>query len=196
MDPQSDEVGDVSATSISHLVGQRGVIDQVRVALDASHQDNLSFPTSLLLGSSGCGKTATAAVIASEMASGFHEILGQSLRHVSDLHLLLLKAKDKDVIHLDEAHEIPKQMQTSLYLALDKKCIVIDGYGTSPQKIPLHDFTLLMSTTDEFGVLAPLRDRCRLLLRFDFYSEEDLATIIVRRSKALGWDVHESLQAW
>lgn len=189
-----NEVGDVAPSSLSHLIGQRGVIDQVSVALDAAQMDGKRFDHSLLVGPPGCGKTALANVVAAEMATQMHEVLGQSLKHLSDLNALLLAARDHDVLHVDEAHELPKPMQTALYLALDKRRLVIGGKdGKSPQTIPLADFTLLLSSTDEYGLLQPLRDRCRLVLRFEFYANEELTTVLLQRIRALGWDIHEEL---
>ena len=52
---------------------------------------------------------------------------------------------------------------------------------------------MLLSTTDEYGLLQPLRDRCRLALRFEFYSPDELTTILLQRTRALTWDVHEEL---
>ena len=75
---------------------------------------------------------------------------------------------------------------------LDKRRIVVRG-GSSFQSLPLAEFTLLLGTTDEFCLLQPLRDRLRLLLRFEFYSPEELTKIIVHRAKALRWAVDESL---
>jgi Holliday junction DNA helicase RuvB len=55
--------------------------------------------------------------------------------------------------------------------------------------VPLTNFTLLLATTDEYKLLAPLRDRMRLTLRFDFYPPDDLAELTRRRAAALGWAV-------
>jgi len=40
-------------------------------------------------------------------------------------------------------------------------------------------------------LLQPLRDRMKLLLRFDFYSYEDLRTLIHQRCKALRWEIDD-----
>ena len=187
------EVGDVKPSSLNHLIGQHGVIDQVRVAIDAAHMDGKKFDHALLVGPPGLGKSALASVISQEMASGFHEILGQSISGPADLNALLLAAKDGSVIHVDEAHELGKEYQTALYLALDKRTLMISGKGRSPQSLPLADFTLLLSTTDEYGLLQPLRDRMKLVLRLQFLTVEDLTTVLIQRCRALGWDVHEEI---
>ena len=60
------------------------------------------------------------------------------------------------------------------------------------QSIPLANFTLLLGTTDEYALLQPIRDRMKLVLRFGFYSVEELAKIVTHRAKSLGWDIEES----
>jgi Holliday junction DNA helicase RuvB len=186
------EVNDIKPTSLSHIVGQRSVVNQVRVALDAAFQDGRKMENSLMVGPPGVGKSALANVIAQEMATDFHEVLGQSIAAPSDLNALLLLAQDKSVVHIDEAHELRKDFQTALYMALDQRKLLLSG-GKNIQSLPLNDFTLLLSTTDEFCLLQPLRDRMRLLLRFDFYSAEELSTVLKHRARGLGWTVDEEV---
>ena len=189
----STDVSDFQPTSLSHLIGQRNVIRQVEVALDACQQDCKRFDHAMLVGPPGLGKSVLAGVIAQEMAADFHEVLGQSLNNVADLNGLLLAARDKDIVFVDEAHEMKRMFQTALYLALDKQCVFIKGANSSPQGIPIGKFSLLLATTDEFCLLQPLRDRMKLLLRYEFYSEEELGQIIRHRGRALGWDIEETL---
>lgn len=177
----------VQPTSLTHLVGNKGVIEQVTVALDAAFQDNTRFPHSLLLGPPGMGKSTLASVISHEMAVPFHEVLGQTIRSPADLNSLLLQADDKSIVHIDEIHEAPHAIQTALYMAMDKRQIFVRGAG-SLTSLPLNDFTLLLSTTEEHELLQPLRDRLRLTLRFDYLDEADLLSAVHLRSTALGWD--------
>jgi Holliday junction DNA helicase RuvB len=188
----ASEVNSAAPSSLNHLIGQRGVIDQVRTALDAAFEDATRFDHSLLVGGPGLGKSQLAAVIAQEMATDFHEVLGQSITSIGDLNALLLGTKDKDIIHIDEAHELAKPLQTALYLALDKRTIYINTKN-STQGIPVSDFTLLLSSTDEYCLLQPLRDRMKLTLRFEFYSDEELSTLTRHRCHALGWEVDVGL---
>lgn len=189
-DRQTD-INQARPTSIRHIIGQQAVVEQVTVALDAAQQDGRKFDHSLLVGPPGAGKTALAQIIAQEMATDFIEVLGQSITSTADLNALLLQATDKAVVFVDEAHELPKSIQTALYLALDQRRVLLQGSrkGSTPVAIPLQDFTLLLASTDEYQLLQPLRDRMRLVLRFQFYEPDDLDRIARMRAAALGWEI-------
>ncbi len=188
----SKDIHDAAPSSLSHIVGQRSVVDQLRVALDASFEDQKRLDDCLLVGPPGLGKTQIASVVARELATKCHEALGQSITCPADLNALLLAAKDNELVFIDEAHELQKLFQTSIYLALDKRKVSVIS-SRSIQSIPLANFSLILGTTDEFSLLAPLRDRMRLVLRFQFYQVEDLTQIIVHRAKAVQWEIDNSV---
>jgi len=188
------ELNDASPLHLADMIGQSSVMAQVAVAIDAAHADHKKFDHALLVGAPGLGKSQTARLIAVEMGTELHEVLGQSISGPADLNALLLAAKDRDLIHIDEAHELEKEFQTALYLAMDQRRVILQTRAkTAPQGIPLNDFSLLLSTTDEFCLLQPLRDRMRLVLRFQFYTVEELTTVLGQRSHALGWPVEDGL---
>ena len=183
------ELHEATPSSLAHLIGMREVVSQVSVGIEAAFADNMKFDDSLLVGNAGCGKTQTAKVIAAEMASGFQEVLGQAISSSADLNSLLLSATERSVCLIDEAHELPKEQQTALFLALDQRRIAIGGGkgGRSSQSIDIANFTLLLATTDEYALLPPLRDRMKLTLRFGFYTDDELAILTRQRSRGLGW---------
>jgi Holliday junction DNA helicase RuvB len=187
------DINDFKPSSLSHLIGQRKVIEQVECALDAAQQDGKKFDHALMVGPPGLGKSALAQVVAEEMATGFHEVLGQALNTPAELNALLLGAKKRDIVFIDEAHEMKKDFQTALYLALDKQRIFVKTASGQPLGLPIADFTLLLATTDEFCLLQPLRDRMKLVLRYEFYSDEELAIVLLHRIKALGWSVDDAV---
>lgn len=191
---KTTEVNDVSPSCLSHLVGQQGVKAQVSVAIEAAFADQRRFDHGLLVGPPGLGKSAMAAVIAREMAADFTEVLGQSLKNLAELHAVLLRMKAGAILHIDEAHQLDKKTQTALYLALDKSRIFLEGRSSKlPESLYLADFTLLLSSTDEYSILQPLRDRMRLNLRFDFYGVDELVEVVRQRAKALRWDVPDEI---
>lgn len=193
---QKNEINEVQPSSLRHIVGQDGVKSVLSVAIDSSQMDSVTFPHALMVGGPGLGKTAIAQVLAAELATDFFEVLGQSIKHPSDLNSVLLAATPGSVVFIDEAHELKTEFQTALYLALDKRRIILSGGSKSsgtPQSIPLADFALLLASTDEHCLLQPLRDRMRLLLRFSYYCVEELTTVLLQRARALGWEIHEEL---
>lgn len=188
----SQDINDARPTSLSHIVGQQSVTAQLRVALDAAFEDGKKLDDCLLVGPPGTGKSQIASVLAMELAVKCHEALGQSITCAGDLNALLLSARDKEIVFIDEAHELQKVHQTALYLALDKRQVIVCG-TKAVQSIPLAGFSLLLGTTDEFCLLQPLRDRMKLVLRFQFYAVEELTQIVKHRAKALGWGINDAV---
>ena len=132
------DVNAFAPTSLRHLIGQTHVVKQVTVAIDAAQQDGWKFDHALLVGGPGLGKSAIAQVIAKEMATGCHEVLGQSLTSIVELNALLLSAKDRQIVFIEEAHELRKPLQTSLYLAMDKRQVFVKtGNNSTPVGIPI-----------------------------------------------------------
>ncbi len=189
------EINDIRPTSISHIIGQDHVRQVVALGLDYAHQEGRKFDHSMMVGPPGLGKTAMSQIIAQEMATDFTELLGQSFNSVADLNAVLLSATERSIVFIDEVHEMNKSLQTTLYLALDQRKILIPGGkgGSPPMSIPIQDFTLLLCTTDEYQLLQPLRDRMKLTLRFEYYSADELTQIVANRSRGLGWDIDEAV---
>lgn len=190
--PTAKDVQDIKPTSLRHLIGNDHVKQQVQVALDASFEDQVRFPDTLLTGPPGQGKSSFANVIAQELATTLHETLGQSVSGPAELNALLLGAKDGDLIHIDEVHELPTEQQTAIFICLDqRKLLVTNQQGAL--SIPLAKFSLLLSTTDPHKVLQPLRDRMRMVLELSYLSEAELAEVVQQRSRALGWIVADDI---
>lgn len=184
------EINDVAPTSLSHVAceSNRGVIEQCRVAIDAAFEDDRRLDDILLTGPPGVGKSSLSFVLSQEMAVPFHEVLGQNLRTAADLNNLLLSCESKSICLIDEVHEAPPAIQTALYMALDKRQIMVRG-GSSIQALPVADFTLIAATTEPYQILEPLRQRAKLHLELSFLSQSDLVTVVERRCRALSWDI-------
>jgi Holliday junction DNA helicase RuvB len=108
----------------------------------------------------------------------------------------MLLESEGGILFIDEIHSLSFAAQLDLLKAIEQKKIYL-GAGANgegrPNEITLGNFTLLAATTEEYGILPPLMDRFKLILRFDFYSDDDLAHIVSQRVKALGWKVQEGL---
>lgn len=171
------------------MVGQPGIVERVKVALDAAHMDGTPFPHTLAVGPAGTGKTQLAHLIAQEMQTDFFETLGESLSNAAQLNQFLLAGtqNDRSVLHIDEGHSIPKSQQTRLLIATSENKLVYEG-NNGPQSIPLGRFTLIISSTEQWSLLPPLISRMRIFA-FSFYSAAELATLLQRRVMGLGWEV-------
>ena len=186
------EINESTPSSLNHLIGNERVKNQVRVALDAGFQDGTRFPHAVLCGDAGLGKSTLAYVISQEMASPFQEVLGQNLQKPADLVAVLLKATDKSIVHIDECHELPRQIQTQLYICLDQRRLMLPSSG-SVSSIPLEDFTLLLSTTDEHRILPPLLSRMRLKFHLEFFTDIELERVVATRCRQLEWKVDDAI---
>jgi len=189
------DINDFRPSSLNHLVGQNSVKKQVSVALEAAFAEGPPVVPGhmLMLGPAGVGKTSMAHTVSAELANELIEVLGQNLSNQSELNATLLSLTDaRRCLFIDEGAEIPRSQQTSLLLALDQRKIVFQGRG-GPQHIKLPEFCLMMATTDPHSLISPLISRMRLILQFQYYSVPELSQIVLHRSRALGWDVHESV---
>lgn len=193
--PPPTDIHQAAPPTLNHYVGQRPVVSQIKVALDAAFADDQRFPHALLTGAPGLGKTLLSQIVAREMASEYHETLGQSLAQPSDLFGLMLQATDKSVVLVDEADELPPQIQTTLYRAVEERKLFISTSSSSrgARTIPLADFTLLLASNHEHSLVQPLRDRMKLTLRFEPYAEDELHELVRQRARALHWDVDDDV---
>lgn len=181
-----NDVNEIKISSLNQVVGQNSVKKLVEVALQASRFEGTKFPDSAFFGPPGLGKSMLANAIAEEMGTGFHEVLGQSIKTSADFHGLLMKAKDRDIILFEEAHLLDKAHMTQLLFCMDKKCISI----TASKKIinlPLPGITYFFATTDSQKLVQPLIDRCRLVLHYNYYTVEEIETILLNRLRELQW---------
>lgn len=186
-----NEVNSVAPTSLKHLVGMRQIVEQVQVSIDAAFADGTKFPSTLLVSEPGLGKSELCNVIKHEMAVEMHTVMGLSIGHISDLNSLLLGASDKDIIYINECDSLKPEFQVALYMAIDQGKLVLSGSksGRSPQSIRIPDVTFLLDTNFEFSLLPALRDRMKQTLYVPFYEQDELAEILRRRVRALGWSV-------
>jgi Holliday junction DNA helicase RuvB len=177
---------------LNHCHGQREAVALLRTALEAAWNDAGRLPHTLLTGPPGVGKTMFAHLMAKEMAVTLHERLGQTLDPAA-VSGLLIQARCKDVVFIDEAHELPPASQTVLYRAVDDRILFVRTRGDRTLTLPVADFTLVLATTDEYGLLQPLRDRCKLLIPFSYYGAAELCPIITQRASMMGIEVDSSV---
>ena len=179
--------------TINHVVGQDDAIRRFRVALEASWNDSSRLPHMLFTGGPGLGKTMLAHLAAKELGVQLHERLAQVVNTPGSLNGLLLQAKDKDLVFLDEVHELLPSSQTLLYQAMEGKRISVRARDERTFTMPLKDFTVVAATTDQFKLLGPLRDRFIVILPFTTYDDESLAEIVAQRAHLIGLQIDDGI---
>jgi Holliday junction DNA helicase RuvB len=175
---------------LDQFVGQDHVVAAVKVALDATRHDGGRFPHALLVGPPGLGKSNLVQIVANELGVDLRETLAQSLLQSIDLATLLLEAESRQVVFIDEADELPPHLQTLLYRALAEDKLFLPRCRPSgiARSLPLESFTLMMATNHESRLARPLVERFRMLLRFEFYSTDEILDLLIARAKSLEWE--------
>ena len=190
--PTGTDVNQIATTSLSQIRGQPRVIEQLQLHLSAhfkmaTAQNRPAFGPVLLSGPSGTGKTMTARAIHAELGNlKFVETNGVTLNKKQALRWTLLKADSLTTVFIDEAQGLNTEAQYMLLTALSAKVLhVPDGSPNRLFAVPLDGFVVLLATTHEYLLQEALRNRMRIICRFDYYSVADLAEIVRRHANAL-----------
>lgn len=179
--------------TIDHWIGQEQAIRRFKVALEASYSDGTRLPHQLYVGPPGTGKTLLANLAAKEMGVEIHERIAQVLNFPGAMNGLLLHAKDKEIVFLDEIHELAPPAQTLLYRAMEGQQISLRTNADNTLNMPLKDITIIGCTTDEYRLLSALRQRFKILIPFTHYDETSLAKIIAQRARLEGIDIEPEI---
>ncbi len=174
--------------SLKDYVGQAVVKEQLGIFIEAARKRSEPLDHCLVFGPPGLGKTTLAHIIAHEMGVDLKTTSGPVLEKAGDIAALMTNLEPGDVLFIDEIHRLSPVVEEVLYPAMeDYKLDIIIGEGPSARsiKLDLPPFTMVGATTRAGLLTSPLRDRFGIVQRLEFYSIDDLASIVMRASRIL-----------
>lgn len=177
---------------LDEYVGQDKIKSNLKVFIEAAKMRDEPLDHVLLYGPPGLGKTTLAHIIANELGSNLKTATGPAIEKSGDLAAILSNLEPGDVLFIDEIHRIPSFVEEILYSAMEDFTInvVIGTDGKSRSiKIDLPPFTLVGATTRAGDLSSPLRDRFGIVNKLEFYTNEELASIVKRTSKVMNMNI-------
>jgi Holliday junction DNA helicase RuvB len=176
-------------TRLAEFIGQTKAKEQLAIALEAARTRGEALDHVLLFGPPGLGKTTLATIIANELGVGFQQTSGPALQIQGDLTAILTNVRERQVLFLDEIHRLQPVLEEKLYTALeDYKLDIIIGQGPAARThvMEIRPFTFVAATTRPGLLSSPLRSRFGILLRLEFYTDDELLYVVERSAEVLG----------
>lgn len=168
--------------------GQASIKESLKITITASKKRKEAIEHVLLYGPPGLGKTTLSHLIAKEMGANIRVTSGPAIERAGDLASILTNLEKGDILFIDEIHRLNKVVEETLYPAMEDYCLdIIIGKGPSARtlRLDLPQFTIIGATTRIGLMSAPLRDRFGLVHRLNFYTPQELETIIANAAKKL-----------
>jgi len=181
--------------NFSDFNGQKSVIDNLKIFVEAANQRSDALDHTLLHGPPGLGKTTLAHILANELGVGLKVSSGPVIDKPGDLAGLLTSLEERDVLFIDEIHRLSPVVEEYLYSAMEdyKIDIMIEtGPNARSVQINLNQFTLIGATTRSGLLTAPMRARFGINNRLEYYDKNVLSKIIKRSAEILNIPVEDS----
>ncbi|MCD8323861.1 MAG: Holliday junction branch migration DNA helicase RuvB [Clostridiales bacterium] len=174
--------------TLDEYIGQEQIKDSLRVYIEAAKQRGEALDHVLFYGPPGLGKTTLSGIIANEMGVHMKVTSGPAIAKPGEMASILSNLQENDLLFVDEIHRLNRQVEEVLYPAMEDYAIdIMIGKGSSARSIRLDlpKFTLVGATTRAGLLTAPLRDRFGVVQHLEFYTVDELQTIILQSAKKL-----------
>ena len=180
---------------LEDYIGQAKAKETLKIYIEAAKSRGEALDHVLFYGPPGLGKTTLAGIIANEMGVNIKITSGPAIEKPGEMAAILNNLQEKDVLFVDEIHRLNRQVEEVLYPAMEDYAIdIMIGKGATARSIRLDlpKFTLVGATTRAGMLTAPLRDRFGVVHRMEYYTTEELVTIIKRSARVLEVGIDEA----
>lgn len=193
-DSFDDQDSNLRPKMLNDFLGQETVKKNLSTFIQAARQRQEPLDHLLLIGPPGLGKTTLAQITAHELGVDFKVTSAPALDKPKDLAGILSTITERTVFFIDEIHRLKPAIEEMLYIAMEDfelDWIIGQGAAARTVRIPIPPFTLIGATTKAGSVSSPLRSRFGFIPRFEFYTYEELASIIKRSASILDVKINE-----
>ena len=180
--------------TLADYIGQEKIKDNLSVYIEAARQREEALDHVLFFGPPGLGKTTLAGIIANEMGTHLKITSGPAIAKPGEMAAILNGLSEGDILFIDEIHRLNRQVEEVLYSAMEDYAIdVMIGKGESARsiRINLPKFTLVGATTRAGMLSLPLRDRFGVIAHMEYYTVDELKTIIIQSARKLDVKIDE-----
>ena len=181
-------------SKLDGFTGQAAVRENLAVFIKAASAREEAMDHVLLHGPPGLGKTTLSNIISHELGVGFRSTSGPVIQRPGDLAAILTNLQPRDVLFIDEIHRLSPVVEEILYPAMEDfqlDLVIGEGPAARSVRIDLPPFTLVGATTRSGLLTTPLRERFGIPLRLEFYTPDELASIVMRGAGLLGMMLHD-----